>query len=1178
MEKIRSLICTVVGHVDHGKCVHPTTQIPLVDGRIEKIENLWEELAKKNDIKKTEGGEYIEIKDLSLFSFNASDKCLTTKNPQILCKLKSPKELIKCKTTLNTEITVTPEHPFFVLDSLEIKEKRADELKEGDGVLYSRQLNGKKLSYSEIVDYIFNKIRDNNLFVCKPDNILLKKIDESSKSYKIIDIEKEIHGLYFRYSLKRGIFRLEHLVKLCSLFGIKEIYNHIELIKQSSLKQRVGHTSKWIKLPQSEQELKDLFYLVGLLTGDGLSRGEKLFNEDDEVLEKCSLVLKNMGIDSIIRQGRTCREVYHKGGETFYYFLNKLFDFPQHKKSCTVGIPEIVQLADEKFSGEYLSGYFDTDGYSDVKQGQIAITTASKNMAEKLPLLLLYFGCLPHYREKKANNGKNYHEFIIAGKKSLDNFNKKIGFRLTRKQKNLNLILKKSVSNRKLDIFPWSYGEIKKLRISLGLNKTELNIPYWGRYEKDQNLTLEVFKRFMQKINESKDKLENKIKEKIRLLQNLDNKKIYYNNLINLINDGLIVKDEKGLFVTNFGKEMLRKWEIILKNSSGYINKILSFDKFTNTDLCFVKIKSIERILSDTEWVYDFTENDTKTFVADGFIVHNTTILDQIRGTAVAACEAGAITQCISCTKISFDIISEITKNAIDTKKIKIPGLLFLDTPGHAAFNNLRRRGGNLADIAILVVDINEGVKPQTLECIDILKKYKTPFIIALNKIDLLSSWRTGKDGLLKSINSQGENTKELLDKKLYNIVGKLSEFGLNSERFDRVDDFTKQIAMVPVSAKTKEGLPELLAVLTGLAQKFLEKKLKIDSNKEGKGVILEVEEEQGIGVTLNVVLYDGMIKEKDQIVIGGIEEPIVTKVKALYEPGGRKCKELIETKEVVAAAGVKIFAPGISGVVSGMPLRVANKDVERVKKEIQEEINEVLIETDNEGIIVKADSLGSLEALIGLLKEKKVLIKKANIGDINKKDITAASAEEIPWNRAVVGFNVKVKDKGDVKIINHNIIYKIVDELEKWQNGEKRRSEDEKLKSVRRPFKLMVLTGCVFRQSNPAVVGVEVLAGTLKTGRDVLNENGKKISEVKSIQLEGENINEIEKGKQVAISLPGATVGRNLFENEVLYSDIHENDFRKIKELKRFLKGDEVELLKEIAMIKRKNNPMWGI
>ena len=152
-----------------------------------------------------------------------------------------------------------------------------------------------------------------------------------------------------------------------------------------------------------------------------------------------------------------------------------------------------------------------------------------------------------------------------------------------------------------------------------------------------------------------------------------------------------------------------------------------------------------------------------------GHIDHGkTTILDRISGTAVAASEAGLITQCISCTNIPFSVIENICKCLPQIKKIKIPGLLFLDTPGHASFTNLRKRGGNIADIAILVIDINEGIKPQTRESIEILRSYKTPFIIAANKIDLINGWHSDKKvGILESIKKQSERIREELDKKL---------------------------------------------------------------------------------------------------------------------------------------------------------------------------------------------------------------------------------------------------------------------------------------------------------------------------------------------------------------------------------------------------------------------------
>ena len=569
-----------------------------------------------------------------------------------------------------------------------------------------------------------------------------------------------------------------------------------------------------------------------------------------------------------------------------------------------------------------------------------------------------------------------------------------------------------------------------------------------------------------------------------------------------------------------------------------------------------------------------------------------TQLLDTIRNTAIVESEPGKITQCIGCSHIPLDTIKKICGDLLKKSKIeiKIPGFVIIDTPGHAAFTNLRRRGGNLADIAIVVIDINDGIKPQTLECIDILKQYKTPFVVSLNKIDLLSGWTSdNKLFLLESIQRQNEQTMLLLEKKLYEVVGKLSEFGFNSERFDRVEDYTKQIAIIPTSAKTSEGLPEMLMVMAGLSQKFLEQSLKVDVDGNAKGTILEVKEEKGMGTTIDVIIYDGSLKQNDTIVIGSLNEPIVTKVKALFEPKplsemrDKKAK-FRSVKEVAAAIGVKISALEIDDVVAGMPLRgCLPNEVAKVMEEIRKEVQEVITETDAEGIVIKADSLGSLEAVIKILREKNIEIKRASIGNISKKDISDAeiSHEKNPLQSVVLGFNAElmqdVKVPQNVKIFTSNIIYKLTEDFEKWQLEEKKRIEAGQIGYLCKPCKMRILKGYVFRQSNPAVVGVEILAGTLKAGIPLMRNDGIAITEAKSIQHEQETIEKAEKGKQIAVSLPDVTVGRQIHEDDILYSAIPEDQFRKFKELKKLLTQDEIEILKEIAEIMRKQNPMWG-
>ncbi len=561
-----------------------------------------------------------------------------------------------------------------------------------------------------------------------------------------------------------------------------------------------------------------------------------------------------------------------------------------------------------------------------------------------------------------------------------------------------------------------------------------------------------------------------------------------------------------------------------------------------------------------------------------GHIDHGkSSILERIKGISITKGEAGGITQSLKSYPIPFNAVEKfcgpLLKQA--STKITLPGLLFLDTPGHAAFNNMRKRGGNLADLAILVVDCHQGIQEQTIESITILRQYKTPFIVALNKIDVLDGWRSSKSSLLQNIKGQSERVQQELDNILYTLVAKFSELGFQSERFDRVSDYTSQVAIVPVSAKTQEGLPELLMVLIGLAQKYLEKSLQVAVSGPGKGTILEVKEEAGLGTVLDVVLYDGSLKTNDTIVLGTMDKPLVTKVRALFEQGlGTK---LAPVKEVHAACGVRVVAPDFTGVVGGMPLRVAKDNVAQVVEEIQAEIEEVLIEADGEGVIIKADTLGSLEALAGLLRKQGIPIKRAALGPISKKDIADAKAEKDFLYKVILGFNIEPV-KTEVKTICHPVIYKIIEEYTAWKDQQSKKDEMQELEGMTRPCKLHILPGCVFRQSNPAVVGVRVEGGVLEADIPLIKADGSKAGSIKSLQLEGETVEQAEKGKEVAVAIPGVIVGRQIKEDDILFSDLTEREFVKYKQLKKYLKPDEIAVLKEIALIKRKEQPTWGI
>jgi translation initiation factor 5B len=579
-----------------------------------------------------------------------------------------------------------------------------------------------------------------------------------------------------------------------------------------------------------------------------------------------------------------------------------------------------------------------------------------------------------------------------------------------------------------------------------------------------------------------------------------------------------------------------------------------------------------------------------------GHVDHGkSSVLDYIRHTNIVASEAGAITQAIGASIIPIEVIKKKCGNLLNSLNMSftIPGLLFIDTPGHAAFTSLRKRGGNIADIAIVVVDINEGFKPQTIESIEILKQFKTPFVIALNKLDLIPGFRVSDKQVLGIIAEQTQDVQTIIEKKLYEIVGQVHEnFELVSERFDRISDFTKEIALIPCSAKTGMGVPEILMVLSALAQKFLENNLNLEESGPAKGTVLEVKEEKGIGMSMDVILYSGTLKTNDVIVIGGIDKPIITKVRGLFEPAPlaemRDAKSKFKgVKQVVAATGVKISAPDIKNVVAGMPIVSSTKEeAEKVGVKLQEEVEDVMIETENRGIIIKADTIGSLEAVSRLLQEKDIPIRKATIGNISKKDLMDAESniEEEPLAAVILGFNIKVNPdaeealkKSPVTVINEKIIYALIDNYIEFKEKKRKELEAKELEGVTRPCKIKLLPGYIFRQSSPAVVGAEVYNGTLKTGMLLMKE-GKVITSVKSLQKEKESISVAEKGLQIAVSMDGVTVDRQIKEGDDLYSGINELEFRKLKKLKRYLTPDEVECIKEIAVIMRTNNPLWGL
>jgi len=573
-----------------------------------------------------------------------------------------------------------------------------------------------------------------------------------------------------------------------------------------------------------------------------------------------------------------------------------------------------------------------------------------------------------------------------------------------------------------------------------------------------------------------------------------------------------------------------------------------------------------------------------------GHVDHGkTTLLDYIRGSTVALREAGAITQHIGATEVPIDVIKELCGDLLKGKDFTLPGLLFIDTPGHHAFTTLRKRGGSIADLAILIVDINEGFKPQTYESLMILKQYKTPFIVAVNKIDSITGWRKEEGILPERLKKQNDLARSIFEEKIYEIIGTLSEHGFSSDLYTNIRDFSRNVAIIPISAKTGEGVPELLMVLVGLAQRFLERHLTIEKGP-AKGTVLEVKEERGLGTTIDVIIYSGTLRSTDTIAVGTREEPVITKIKALLKPRPldeiRDPREKFESvKEVHAACGIKISAPDLEDVIPGSPLRVVtqeNKD--EVIKEIKEQ-TELHIDLDDEGAVVKADTIGSLEAIVKEAKSRNIKIRKAEVGNVSKRDIVDASATNDPLQRVVLAFNVKILPEAeeeirnqDVMVIKEDVIYTLMERYEEWVYKKREEMERAKKEAIPRPGMIKFLPEYVFRVSKPAIIGVRVLAGRIKPGMKLMKDDGRVIGTIRSIQSEKKSLDEAIQGQEVAISIEGPTVGRQIKGGDILYTDLPESIVKKLKEMGD-LTYDEKEVLDKIIEIKRKTiDRFWGL
>lgn len=550
-----------------------------------------------------------------------------------------------------------------------------------------------------------------------------------------------------------------------------------------------------------------------------------------------------------------------------------------------------------------------------------------------------------------------------------------------------------------------------------------------------------------------------------------------------------------------------------------------------------------------------------------------TKLLDKIRQTNVQEGEAGGITQQIGATYFPLDAIK--TKTAVmnkdNSQEYKIPGLLVIDTPGHESFTNLRSRGSSLCNIAILVVDIMHGLEPQTLESLRLLRDKKTPFIVALNKIDRLYGWKETPDGAFQeSLAKQKRSVQREFEDRVQKTILAFAEQGLNAVLYYENKSFARNVSLVPTSAITGEGVPDMIMLLVNLTQQRMSDRLMYLSELEC--TVLEVKVVEGLGTTIDVVLSNGILREGDKIIVCGLNGPIVTQVRALLTP--QPLRELriksayVHHKEVKAALGVKLVAPDLDKAVAGSRLLVVgpDDDEEALLDEVMSDLTSLLnsVDKSGRGVCVQASTLGSLEALLDFLKVSKIPVSGINIGPVHKKDVMRAATmlEKAKELAVILCFDVpvdkdieKLAEEMGIKVFKADIIYHLFDAFTAYNNEIMEAKRRDAAPQAVWPCRLKIIAA--FCKRDPIILGVDILDGTLRVGTPIcvvtVDPTTQKkeiidLGKVTSLEINHKSFDIVKKsqsGGGVAVKIEhavyesGKMFGRHFDEKDELFSHI---------------------------------------
>lgn len=553
-----------------------------------------------------------------------------------------------------------------------------------------------------------------------------------------------------------------------------------------------------------------------------------------------------------------------------------------------------------------------------------------------------------------------------------------------------------------------------------------------------------------------------------------------------------------------------------------------------------------------------------------------TSIMDAIRDTMNAYKESGGLTQNIGSTEVPTDRIKEIASDLLSkfNINIKVPSILFIDSPGHEAFVTLRKRGASIADIVILTVDITEGIQNQTIESIEILKSYKTPFLIALTKIDTIRGfYKQENKSFLEFISKQNQDYIQKLDEKIYNLIADFSIYGFQAERYDRVKEFTKEISIIPLSSINSIGIKDLIVMIIGLSQRYLE----LDKQTSNSAAILEEKNVKGLGKVYDAIVYSGKISVGDKVIVQTQNGTIENKIKGIMrlipmEESRENFGKYDSLSSIEATAPIRLILREPNAMI-GTSITAFVSDEE--KNKIIEEINAENVGYNNDeskGLVVCADSIGSIDAIRNIAKSFGIEIGKTKIGEPSKMDITTASIN----GGALICFNVPISrqtesmaEEYSVKIISANSIYTLFDSYNEFEKELKNMNLEKKLERLKLPSKCVFIKGNIFRRSSPCVFGVEVLGGEIRQNYPIINVKGERVGRILDIESDKTKLNRAIIGDKVAISIDDAVYGRNIIDGDILYTDISMPDVMKFDDVAEELTSDYREVLSEIRKIK---------